>query len=145
MIKGQKAFAPMCTAVFCAGFTWSDGQSMIRLWVNASDQIVLCAFHPFLVEVQTNAGYIQLYKIHNVTTWRLGLQALLVTCNKNLLISCRRSWRSWSASSLGMDSFNILKKKHREKTLNHHLQGCDNTLIFLQWHCMFCLGIAGSK
>ena len=49
-----------------------------------SDQIVFCAFHPFLVEVQTNAGYIhvQLYKIHNVTTSRLGLRALLVTCNK---------------------------------------------------------------
>ena len=68
---------------------------VIRLRViegpNASDQIVLCAFHPFLVEVQTNTGYIQLYKIHNVTTRRLGLWALLVTCNKNLLISCRRS------------------------------------------------------
>ena len=122
---------------------------VIRLRViegpNASHQIVLCAFHPFLVEVQTNAGYIELYKIKNVTTRRLGLWALLVTCNKNLLISCRRSWRSWSASSLGMDSFNILKKKHREKTLNHHLQGCGNTLIFLQWHCMFSLGIAGSN
>ena len=123
MIKGQKAFAPLiCTAVFCARFTWSDGQSMIRLWViegpNVSDQIVFCAFHPFLVEVQTNPGYIQLYKIHSVTTWRLGLQALPVACNKNLLISCRRSWRSWSASSLGMDSFNILKKKHGEKALN---------------------------
>ena len=44
---------------------------VIRLRViegpNASDQIVFCAFHPFLVEVQTNAGYIQLYKMHNVT------------------------------------------------------------------------------
>ena len=58
---------------------------------NAGDQIVFCALHPFLVETQANAGYIQLYKIHNVTTWRLGLRALLVTGNKNLLISCRRS------------------------------------------------------
>ena len=139
MIKGQKAFAAMHAAVFCACFMWSDGQSMhnkimsVRRskceWSNC-----VCAFHTFLVEVQTNAGYIQLYKIHNVTTWRLGLRALIVTCNKNLLISCRRSWRSWSASSLGMDSFNILKKKHREKTLNHYLQGCGNTLIFPQWH-----------
>ena len=68
---------------------------IIRLQViegpNASDQIAFCAFHPFLVELQTNAGYIQLYKMQNVTTGRLGLWALIVTCNKNLLISCRRS------------------------------------------------------
>ena len=126
-------------AVLRVSFTWQVVKTrVIRVQRaegrDARDQIAFCAFHLFLVEVQTNTGYIQLYKIHNVTTWRLGLWALIVTCNKNLLISCRTSRRSWSASSLGMDSFNILEKKHREKTLNHHLQGCGNTLIFLQWH-----------
>ena len=95
MIKGQKALAPMHAAVVHVSCDQMVKACMIRLQVieglNAGDQIVFCAFHPFLAEVQTNAGYIPLYKIHNVTTWRLGLQALLVTCNKNLLISCRRS------------------------------------------------------
>ena len=40
-----------------------DGQSMCDQissdkGANASDQIAFCAFHSFLVEVQTNAGYI---------------------------------------------------------------------------------------
>jgi len=40
-----------------------DGQSMrdqisSDKGANASDQIAFCAFHSFLVEVQTNAGYI---------------------------------------------------------------------------------------
>ena len=29
------------------------------------DQIVLCAFHSFLVEVHSNAGYIHLRRMHN--------------------------------------------------------------------------------
>ena len=42
----------------------TDGQThVIRLQVievpNARDQIALCTFHSFLVEVQTNAGYIR--------------------------------------------------------------------------------------
>ena len=95
MIKGQKALAPMHAAVVHVSCDQMVKACMIRSQVieglNAGDQIVFCAFHPFLVEGQTNAGYIQLYKIHNVTKWRLGLWALLVTCNKNLIISCRRS------------------------------------------------------
>ena len=44
---------------------------MIRLWViecpNVHDQIiiVLCAFHSFLVEVQTNANAPYMQRIHN--------------------------------------------------------------------------------
>ena len=41
---------------------------MIRLRViegpNTRDQIVLCAFHSFLVEVQMNAGYIHVHAKH---------------------------------------------------------------------------------
>ena len=54
---------------------------MIRLQViegsNASNQIPFCAFHSFLVEVQTNAGYIH-------ATHALGLQAPLVA--RNLMV-----------------------------------------------------------
>ena len=44
-------------------FHKTDGQkSMIRLRViegpNVHDQILFCTFHTFVVEVQTNAGYI---------------------------------------------------------------------------------------
>ena len=43
---------------------------VIRLRViegpNASDQIVFCAFHPFLVEVQMNAGYIHNTQCNNM-------------------------------------------------------------------------------
>ena len=47
---------------------------------NARDQIGFCAFHSFLVEVQTNAGYI--HAMHaSLTTWRLGLRAPLVAHN----------------------------------------------------------------
>ena len=50
-------------AVLCVGFTWQIVKThVIRLggvegW-NVRDQIASCALHTFLVEVQTNAGYI---------------------------------------------------------------------------------------
>ena len=59
-IEGQNSFAPtLCLSMFHV----TDGQTrVIRLRVievpNARDQIALCTFHSFLVEVQTNAGYI---------------------------------------------------------------------------------------
>ena len=48
---------------FCVSFTWQMVKTrVIRFRViespNARDQIALCAFHSFLVQVQTNAGYI---------------------------------------------------------------------------------------
>ena len=60
-IKGQNAFATW--AELCVSFTWQIVQTrVIRLQVierlKARDQIVFCAFHSFLVEVQMNAGYI---------------------------------------------------------------------------------------
>ena len=33
---------------------------------NASDQIAFCAFHSFLVEVQTNAGYMRHMRCNNL-------------------------------------------------------------------------------
>ena len=50
-------------AVLCETFMWQIVKtSVIRLWVtegpNAYDQIAFNAFNSFLVEVQTNAGYI---------------------------------------------------------------------------------------
>ena len=62
------------------------------------DQIALCAFHSFLVEVEMNAGYIldpSAYGSGNVrvTTYMrmrnnnpgLGLRAPLVACNNNIM------------------------------------------------------------
>ena len=45
---------------------------------HVSDQIAFCQFHSFLVEVQTNAGY-----IHTTHAWRLGLPAPPVTRNNH--------------------------------------------------------------
>ena len=56
---------------------------MIRLRViegpNTRDQIVLCAFHSFLVEVQVNAGYIH-------------VQYMLISMHNNILGRVVRSW-----------------------------------------------------
>ena len=60
-IEGQNAFAPgLC---FCVISTRQMVKTrVIRLRVikgpNACDQSAFCAFHKFLVEVQTNASYI---------------------------------------------------------------------------------------
>ena len=61
-------------AVLCVSFTRQIVKTpVIILRVianpNAGDQIAFCAFHSFLVEVQTNA------------VWRLGLRAPLVARN----------------------------------------------------------------
>ena len=58
-IKGQNAFATW--AELCVSFTRQIVKTrVIRLQVierlKACDQIVFCAFHSFLVEVQMNAG-----------------------------------------------------------------------------------------
>ena len=49
---------------------------MIRLQViegpNTHDQIVLCAFHSFLVEVQMNAGYIHVQYMVSMHNNNLG-------------------------------------------------------------------------
>ena len=50
-------------AVICVSFTWQIVKTrVIRLRMikgpNARDQIGFCTFHSFLVEVQSNAGYI---------------------------------------------------------------------------------------
>ena len=52
------------SAVLCVSFTWQLVKTpVIRLQGvkgrNARDQIAFCAFHSLLVEVQANAGYIQ--------------------------------------------------------------------------------------
>ena len=55
----------------------TDGQ-------NARDEIAFRALHSFLVEVQTNAGYIHASPDACVkTTWRSGLRAPLVAPNNN--------------------------------------------------------------
>ena len=60
---------------------------------NAPDQIAIsCAFHSFLVEVQTNVGYI--YSTCNAcatTTWRLGLRVPLVAGVRKLYIDLARA------------------------------------------------------
>ena len=57
---------------------------MIRLRViegpNVQDQIAFCAFHSFLVEVQTNAG-LHTWDACVIITWRLGLWAPRVAHN----------------------------------------------------------------
>ena len=45
------------------------------------DQIAFCAFHSFLVEVQTNACNIRTCDACLITTWRLGLRTPLVARN----------------------------------------------------------------
>ena len=50
-------------AVLCKGFTWQTVKTCVTTLLGvegrkAQDQIAFCAFHSFLVEVQTNAGYI---------------------------------------------------------------------------------------
>ena len=69
-------------SVLCVSFTWQMVKTrVIRLRViegpNAHDRSAFCAFHSFLVEVQTNAGYIHADACVK-TTWRLGLWAPLV-------------------------------------------------------------------
>ena len=58
-IEGQNASAPRCAL---RQFHVIVKTRVIRLRVmespNARDQIAFCAFHSFLVEVQTNAGSI---------------------------------------------------------------------------------------
>ena len=57
---------PKCfcfSAVLCVGFTWQMVKTRVTRLLGvegrkAQDQIVFCAFRSFLVEVQTNAGYI---------------------------------------------------------------------------------------
>ena len=60
-IDGQRAFAPTLYFAYVSRDRWSKARE-IRLRVleepNARDQIALNAFHSFLVEVQTNGGYI---------------------------------------------------------------------------------------
>ena len=48
---------------------------------NISNQIALCAFHSFLVEVQINAGYIHAMHAQKAIR-RLGLQATRGARNK---------------------------------------------------------------
>ena len=47
----------------------------------ASDQITFCAFHSFLVEVQTNTGWLHTSDACLIATRRLGLRAPLVGRN----------------------------------------------------------------
>ena len=55
----------------------TDGQ-------NARDEIAFRALHSFLVEVQTNAGYVHASPDACVkTTWRSGLRAPLVAPDNN--------------------------------------------------------------
>ena len=46
--------------MLCIKFNVTDGQNILlgMKGTNAHDQGGFCAFHTFLVEVQTNAGYI---------------------------------------------------------------------------------------
>ena len=58
-IEGQNSWSKR----FCVSFTWQMVKTrVIRLLViegpSARDQSAFCAFHTFLMEVQTNAGYI---------------------------------------------------------------------------------------
>ena len=72
-IEGQNSLLQHCASVLCLSFTRGVVKTrLIRLRViespyrqlrrqegpNARDQIALGGFHSFLVEVQTNAGYI---------------------------------------------------------------------------------------
>ena len=60
-MEGQNAFAPTLYFAYVSRDKRSKTR-VIRLRVlegpNVRDQIAFCAFHSFLVEVQTNAGYI---------------------------------------------------------------------------------------
>ena len=90
MIRGPNAFAP--TLCFAPKFHLTDGQNTRGSHYEGQkaemhDQIMFCAFHSFLVEVQKNAGYIHCTCNACVITWRLGLQAPLVARNKAFLIT----------------------------------------------------------
>ena len=63
-IEGQNAFAPsLCSSVVCVSFACGKSKhaSSVRAieGPNARDQTAFRAFHTFLVEVQTNAGWRQ--------------------------------------------------------------------------------------
>ena len=79
--------------LICVAFTWQMVKTcVIRLLGvegrNAQDQTVFCAFRLFLVEVQTNAGYIHATHVKcEMTTWRLGLLAALVARNQCTCVS----------------------------------------------------------
>ena len=77
-------------AVLCISFTWQMVKTrVIRIRViegpNVHDQIALCAFYSFLVEVQMNAGYIHATQCV-ITTLRLGLRAPLVADKNSWVI-----------------------------------------------------------
>ena len=59
--RSKRSVAPTLCFAYVSVDRWSK-HARIRLrgvaGRNARDQIAFCAFHPFLVEVQTNAGYI---------------------------------------------------------------------------------------
>ena len=66
-----------CCAVLCVSLTWQLFKTcMIRLRViegpNTHDQIVLCAFHSFWVEVQMNAGYMHVQYMLSMQNNNLG-------------------------------------------------------------------------
>ena len=72
-------------AVLCVSFTWQMFKTrVIRLrgveGRNARDQIAFCAFHSFLVGVQTKC-WLHTCDTCIMTTWRLGLRAPLVARN----------------------------------------------------------------
>ena len=79
--RSSKCFCS--NAVLWASFTWQMVKTrVIRLrgvdGRNDCDQIAFCSFHSFLVEVQTNAGYMRRMRNNKLG---LGLRAPLVACN----------------------------------------------------------------
>ena len=89
-IEGQNTFAPMLCFVFLS-FMWQMVKTyMIRLRViegpNAHDQIVLCTFDSFLVEIQTKC-WLHTWNTFIITTWRLGLWATRGAYNKTYFLT----------------------------------------------------------
>ena len=66
-MRGPNAFARTLCSAQVSRDRWSK-TGVIRLWGvegrNARDQIAFCAFHLFLVEVQTNASAAYIHATH---------------------------------------------------------------------------------
>ena len=82
--------------MLCIRFTWQMVKThVIRLRViegpNACDQSAVCAFHTFLVEVQTIAGYMQ--RMHNNN---LEIRIVGSSCRPQLF--SQHDWEIWHIS-----------------------------------------------
>ena len=82
-----------CNAVLCVSFMWQMVKTrVIRLrgveGQSTHDEIALCAFHSFLVEVHSKAGYIHLRRMHSNN---LEIRIWGSSCHPESKLACERA------------------------------------------------------